>query len=206
MIKLDMQLLDSIGLAELPVAEKKAILQHIYESLETRVGARFASTMSDEQLDQFDDMMKTKDDAAAFAFLQSRFPNYKEIVQEEFEKLKNEVFSVSAQIVAESKQSLAKGNNPQQFDRPQPTPAIEAPQFNQPSIPAQPPMPTQSTMPVQSPMPTQPPAPMPEQPYRPEPAPYQPPQPYQPAPPTFQPPTPPDFPSQQPPAGPPQQN
>jgi len=186
MIKLDMQLLDSIGLAELPVAEKKAILQHIYESLETRVGARFASTMSDEQLDQFDDMMKTKDDSAAFAFLQSRFPNYKEIVQEEFEKLKNEVFSVSAQIVAESKQSLAKGNNPQQFDRPQPTPAIEAPQFNQPSIPAQPPMP--------------------EQPYRPEPAPYQPPQPYQPAPPTFQPPTPPDFPSQQPPAGPPQQN
>jgi len=186
MIKLDMQLLDSIGLAELPVAEKKAILQHIYESLETRVGARFASTMSEQQLDEFDDLMKSKDDAAAFNFLQTKFPNYKDIVQEEFEKLKNEVFSVSAQIVAESKQSLANGNTSQQFANQQPTPAIEAPQFNQPSMPPQ--------------------APAPEQPYRPEPAPYQPPQPYQPAPPTFQPPTPPDFPSQQPPAGPPQPN
>lgn len=183
MIKLDMQLLDSIGLAELPVDEKKSILRHIYETLETRVGARFASTMSEAQLDEFDELMKSKDEAAAFAFLQNKFPNYKEIVQEEFEKLKNEVFSVSAQIVAESKQAMAGGNNPQQMSAPQATPAIEEPQFNQPSMP-----------PTQAPAPTQP--------YQPQPAPYQPPQPYQPAPPTFQPPTPPDFPSQQPPAGP----
>lgn len=187
MIKLDMQLLDSIGLAELPVDEKKSILRHIYETLETRVGARFASTMSEAQLDEFDELMKSKDEAAAFAFLQNKFPNYKEIVQEEFEKLKNEVFSVSAQIVAESKQAMAGGNNPQQMSAPQATPAIEAPQFNQPSMPP-------SMPPTQAPAPTQP--------YQPQPAPYQPPQPYQPAPPTFQPPTPPDFPSQQPPAGP----
>lgn len=182
MIKLDMQLLDSIGLAELPIAEKKAILQHIYDSLETRVGARFASTMSDDQLDQFDELMKSQDDAAAFNFLQTKFPNYREIVQEEFEKLKNEVAGVAPQIVAESKQATASGAPAPQFAAPQPQPAVEAPQYPAPNVPQS--------------------APAPEQTYQPQPATYQPPQPYQPAPPTFQPPAQLDFPSEQPPAGP----
>ncbi len=201
MLKIDNNLLQEVGLGSLPAAEKNSFLKHIYETLEMRVGIRLADQMTNQQLDEFEKYFEAKDDAGAFKWLESNFPNYKEIVQQEFDKLKAEVARSAPQILAASQQAAAGAAQPVQ-------PA--QPQANQPA--AQPMQPQQVQPQPQPQQPLQPPAPaqqsvaQPQQPYQPAPAqPAGQPQ-YQPAPQvqpqdqaaSQQPP----FPQQQPPAGP----
>lgn len=103
-IKIDNDLLQELGLATLPDAEKNSLLKHIYETLEMRVGMRLADQMTNEQLDEFEQYFEAKDDAGAFKWLETNFPNYKEIVQQEFDKLKGEVGQSAPQILAASGQ------------------------------------------------------------------------------------------------------
>lgn len=102
MIKIDNSLLQEIGLDSLPDVEKDSLLKHIYETLEMRVGMRLADQMSNEQLDEFEQYFEAKDDAGAFKWLETNFPNYKDVVQEEFDKLKAEVHQSAPQILAAS--------------------------------------------------------------------------------------------------------
>lgn len=102
MIKIDNSLLAEIGLGGLPDAEKNSFLKHVYETLEMRVGIRLADQMSNEQLDEFERYFEAKDDAGAFKWLETNFPNYKDIVQQEFDKLKAEVAQTAPQILAAS--------------------------------------------------------------------------------------------------------
>ncbi len=102
MLKIDNNLLEELGLSGLPDAEKNSLLKHIYETLEMRVGMRLADQMSNQQLDEFEQYFEAKDDAGAFKWLETNFPNYKDIVQEEFDKLKAEVGGSAAQILAAS--------------------------------------------------------------------------------------------------------
>lgn len=127
-IKIDNDLLTQLGLASLPDAEKNSLLRHIYETLEMRVGMRLADQMSNEQLDEFEKYFDAKDDAGAFKWLESNFPNYKDIVQEEFDKLKAEVGASAQQILAASQQSQGAAPQPQQ---PAPQPASENPSAQQ---------------------------------------------------------------------------
>ena len=98
-IKLDHNLLAELGLGGLPEEEKRALLSHIYETLEMRVGMRLADQMSNEQLDEFEKYFEAKDDAGAFSWLETNFPNYKQIVEEEYNKLKQEVGLSAPQIL-----------------------------------------------------------------------------------------------------------
>src|SRR5260370_13401358 len=107
MIKLDDDLLQQLGLGALPAEEKDKFLKHIYETLEMRVGTRLAERMTDQQLDEFETFIDRKDDAGAFHWLETNFPNYKEVVAEEFERLKTEVKAVAADIIAASSRSSA---------------------------------------------------------------------------------------------------
>lgn len=102
MIKLDDNLLQELGLGALPSDEKDKFLKHIYETLEMRVGTRLAERMSDQQLDEFETFIDRKDDAGAFHWLETNFPNYKDVVAEEFEKLKSEIKAVAPDIIAAS--------------------------------------------------------------------------------------------------------
>ncbi len=143
-----MALLQSIGLGTLPDTEKNSLLKHIYDTLEMRVGMRLADQMTNEQLDEFERYYENKDDAGAFKWLETNFPNYKDIVQEEFDKLKNEVAQSAPQILSSSQ---AQASNPQQ-------PVAEVPQAAhqpmQPPIASQP----QAQQPFDNPTP--PPAPV----------------------------------------------
>jgi hypothetical protein len=114
MIKIDNSLLQEIGLDTLPDAEKDSLLKHIYETLEMRVGMRLADQMSNEQLDEFEQYFEAKDDAGAFKWLETNFPNYKDVVQEEFDKLKAEVFQSAPQILAASMPQANPDNGDQQ--------------------------------------------------------------------------------------------
>jgi len=200
MLKIDNSLLQEIGLGGLPEAEKNSFLKHMYETLEMRVGIRLADQMTNQQLDEFEQYFEAKDDAGAFKWLETNFPNYKDIVQEEFDKLKAEVAQSAPQILAASQQQAAAPQPAPQAAMP---PAQPEPAYQPPQQPVAQPAPYQGAPPQAAPAPAQPyAAPQPA-------APTLPPQPYtQPQAPVDQPPIqpqPPQYPAQQPPAGPPQQ-
>ncbi len=99
-LKIDDSLLTEIGLGVLPQAEKASLLKHIYETLEMRVGMRLADQMTNDQLDEFERFFNAQDDAGAFHWLETNFPNYKDIVADEYAKLKAEVSQTVPQILA----------------------------------------------------------------------------------------------------------
>jgi hypothetical protein len=91
MFQLDDNLLRELGLGELPAAEKNKMLAHIYETLELRVGMKLAEQMTDAQLDEFEGFIDRNDEAGALKWLETNFPNYKQVVADELEKLKAEI-------------------------------------------------------------------------------------------------------------------
>jgi|ERR1017187_2580901 predicted RNA-binding Zn ribbon-like protein len=109
-LRIDNSLLQEIGLAELPPEDKTSLLKHVYETLEMRVGMRLADQMTNEQLDEFEQFFNAKDDAGAFRWLETNFPNYKEIVADEFTKLKGEVAQTAPQILAATQSETAGSN------------------------------------------------------------------------------------------------
>jgi hypothetical protein len=75
MFQLDEKFLQDIGLNDLPEAQKKPFLQHIYDELELRVGTKLSSGMSDEQLEEFESIIDHKDDVIV-AWLTKNSPDY----------------------------------------------------------------------------------------------------------------------------------
>ncbi|MFA5004198.1 MAG: DUF5663 domain-containing protein [Candidatus Saccharimonadales bacterium] len=107
MLKLDNNLLEELGLGELPEDQKKGMLQHIYETLELRVGTQLANQMTDQQLQEFEqfiDQGGEENQAQALHWLETNLPNYKQVVNDVFELLKGEIKQMAPQIVATSKQ------------------------------------------------------------------------------------------------------
>ena len=137
MLKIDNSLLEELGLGSLPEAEKNSLLKHVYETLEMRVGMRLADQMTNEQLDEFEQYFEAKDDAGAFKWLETNFPNYKDIVQQEFDKLKAEVGQSAPQILAASQAAPV-----------QPTSAAQPPVPPAPAAPAVPPVPPAAPSPA----------------------------------------------------------
>ena len=160
MFKLDENLLIELGLGTLPANEKNRMLAHIYETLEMRVGMRLAEGMSDQQLNDFEQLMPLQTDSedikkqkeqAALRWLETNFPNYKQVVADELEKLKMEIKAAAPQIVAASSQqqtplttnqAMPPQQSPQQVYQPQPIPQQQPPQQHDSSSQAPPPTPT----------------------------------------------------------------
>ncbi len=137
MFKLDDNLLKELGLGSLPPTEKNKMLSHIYETLEMRVGMKLAEQMTNEQLDEFEAYIDRNDEAGALKWLETNFPNYKQVVAEQLEGLKSEIKQVAPQIVSASataQQSLETLQTPPQVDN-QPTniqPSVGATDFSDP--------------------------------------------------------------------------
>lgn len=147
MLKLDNNLLDQLGLGALSEEQKKAMLQHIYETLELRVGTDLANQMSDQQLEEFEKFIDDGGEAnqsQALQWLETNLPNYKDVVNRVFEELKVEIKSMAPQILATSMPA-----QPQQFADPgmyppaappmqQAVPQQVAPGYAQPNVSVQP--------------------------------------------------------------------
>lgn len=103
MFKLDNNLLTELGLSALPADQKNSMLQHIYETLEMRVGMKLADQMSNEQLDEFEGFIDRNDEAGALKWLETNFPDYKQVVADELETLKEEIKKTSDKILEASK-------------------------------------------------------------------------------------------------------
>lgn len=148
-LKLDNALIDELGLGSLPEQEKQLLLRQIYEKLEMNVGVRLADQMSNEQLDEFEKFVDANDDKGAFQWLETNFPNYKDVVNEEFEKLKAEIKQYAPQMLAIAErnaqqtpagqpgapaaapQAAPNGQYPPQYGQPQPY--QPAPQYSGPA-------------------------------------------------------------------------
>ena len=135
MFKLDDNLLRELGLGDLPPQEKNRMLQHIYETLEMRVGMRLAEGMSNQQLDEFEKLMPTQTDTDemrkqkeqdALRWLETNFPNYKQVVADELEKLKGEIRIAAPQILAASQQPPQQPPLPPQPPQPGQQPPMAA--------------------------------------------------------------------------------
>lgn len=135
MIKLDDDLLNELGLGSLSPDEKKKMLSHIYETLEMRVGMKLAERMTDAQLDEFEQFINANDEAGALRWLEANFPNYKDVVAEEFEKLKQEIKAIAPQILASSGAQAGAPAMPAQ----PPVDPYAQPQAPQQYVPQQPP-------------------------------------------------------------------
>jgi hypothetical protein len=98
-LKIDAEYLRDVGLGALPTWEQNVFLKHVYETLEMRVGVVLADQMTNSQLDEFEAYFKAKDDAGAFKWLSSNFPNYKEIVALQHDELKAEVTRLAPEIM-----------------------------------------------------------------------------------------------------------
>lgn len=114
MFKLDDNLLQELGLGTLVPAEKNKMLGHIYETLEMRVGMTLAQQMTDEQLKEFESYIDSNDEAGALKWLETNFPNYKDVVAGELEKLKAEIKLAAPQILAAAAQQPIAPQAPQQ--------------------------------------------------------------------------------------------
>jgi len=75
MFQLDDKFLEDIGLNEMPEAQKKPFLQHIYDELELRVGTKLSDGMNDTQLEEFESIIDHKDDIIT-TWLAKYVPNY----------------------------------------------------------------------------------------------------------------------------------
>lgn len=146
MFKLDNNFLSSMGLGSLPVDEKNKLLQAIYERLEMNVGMRLAEKMTDDQLNEFEAFIDRSDEAGALRWLETNFPNYKQVVAEELEKLQTEVAASAPQILA------AAQANPAQAPAPQQAPSVPASNYNNPGpVPQQPMQQPQPQAPISPP-------------------------------------------------------
>jgi len=120
MFKLDDELLKELGLSGLPPQEKNKMFNHIYETLEMRVGTKLAGQMTDEQLNEFESFIDKNDEAGALKWLETNFPNYKQVVAIELETLKSEIKAVAPQILASIQQQA--NQQPSELHPPQQTP------------------------------------------------------------------------------------
>lgn len=77
MFQLDDKFLQDVGLGELPDDQKQAFLQHVYGELERRVGTQLTEGMSDDQLDEFEDIIDRKESSVQ-AWLQAHVPDYQQ--------------------------------------------------------------------------------------------------------------------------------
>src|ERR1700757_5202399 len=124
MLKLDNNLLQELGLGFLPEDQKRAMLQHIYDTLELRVGTNLANQMTDQQLEEFEKFIDDGGDAnqaQALQWLETNLPNYKQVVNDVFEALKLEIRQMAPQIMAASvpvpatpQSSVVQQDQPQQ--------------------------------------------------------------------------------------------
>ncbi|PID32178.1 hypothetical protein CR970_01855 [Candidatus Saccharibacteria bacterium] len=139
MFKLDNDFLIELGLGDLPEEDKKAMLRHIYETLEMRVGMNLAEQMTDEQQAEFEGYIQRNDETGALQWLETNFPGYKQVVADELEKLKTEVKTAAPQILASSQQP-ADGQAPAAPQQPAATdaPAPGAPTQSDDQQPQQP--------------------------------------------------------------------
>lgn len=91
LVQLDDELLKELGFDEFPDEEKQAILATMAKNLELKMGLRIAETLSDNQLEELNNLIGEGKDSEAQQFLRDNVTNYEEIAREELQKYKDAI-------------------------------------------------------------------------------------------------------------------
>lgn len=75
-------ILNTVGMSGQPDDEVNRLVELATAELELRVGRRLSSGMSDEQLQEFEDLFDAGDEAGCGQFLKSNAPDTPQIVEE----------------------------------------------------------------------------------------------------------------------------
>ncbi|MET7832494.1 tetratricopeptide repeat protein [Micromonospora sediminicola] len=92
-ISLGPDLLTEVGIEYRSEAEARQILDWISSRLEERVGMKTAKLMLAEQIDEFGVFIGRNDQAGALSFLEHEFPEYRQIVDETYAEIKEQLRS-----------------------------------------------------------------------------------------------------------------
>lgn len=99
MFQLDDDFLVSVGLGDMPGDQKEAFKEHLLEELELRVGMRLSEGMSEDQLGEFEKLVNDNNEDGAVNWLETNRPDYKQVVADEMDKLRQEVSANSKAIL-----------------------------------------------------------------------------------------------------------
>ena len=89
-MKINEHYLSSIGIRFKTKEETQAFAEIVQSELEIRIGTKIASRLSDEQLDEFDMCIESDD---AREWLEENCPDFRDIVDNETERMEEELIS-----------------------------------------------------------------------------------------------------------------
>jgi hypothetical protein len=87
-MQFDEQFLVEMGLSAMPEEQKQKFLDYVQEELEVRIGERISRGLTEEQLNEFDQI---SDPGEAAKWLEKNRPDYREIVNRTIEDMKAEI-------------------------------------------------------------------------------------------------------------------
>lgn len=94
-MRIDEDFMNELGLSGMPEADKKNFMEQAEVELEMRVGHTIGMDLSDEQMDEFDQITDPDD---ASAWLKKNVPSFRETVQQVFQNFKAELKRELAQF------------------------------------------------------------------------------------------------------------
>jgi hypothetical protein len=110
-IVIDSAYLDQLGLEQLSPEDKEALLGYIQEELQLRVGEALSDNLSDDQIDEFGEIMEKGDQQSATVWLSQNCPNYKEVVQQQVEQIRQGLIENRDNILAGGLHQLEEGED-----------------------------------------------------------------------------------------------
>ena len=96
-MQFDEQFLQDMGLSAMPENQKQAFLAYIQEELEVRIGERIAKGLTEEQLQEFDQL---ETPAQSAAWLEKNRPDFREIVDRTIEEMKQAIIKNRDKLLA----------------------------------------------------------------------------------------------------------
>ncbi len=102
-MQFDDKFLQEMGLTAMPENLKQKFLDYVQEELEVRIGERISRGLTEEQLNEFDQI---SDPAEAARWLEKNRPDYREIVNRTIEEMKEEIRANREKLVGIQPSSL----------------------------------------------------------------------------------------------------
>jgi hypothetical protein len=119
----DDKFFDAVGLGDYTPEQKLKLSQQLSELVQGRIAQRLSGVLTDEQSEQFANLIDADKEAEAFAYLETAYPEYPNLVAEETARAMNELQSDMesiARVIDEERGDAAGSDLPTNQDHPQP--------------------------------------------------------------------------------------
>ena len=94
----DDQFFTAAGLDSLTAEEKQQLREQLAGLIQERLAVRLTEVLTEEQAEQFSNLMDKDGEAEAFKYLEEVFPQYGELVAQEVERARQELLQDMQQV------------------------------------------------------------------------------------------------------------